>query len=131
MGIRPAPGEQARPRIHAVGWASLPVLIHPEFWNHRRLLIPGRDPVELPTTSRRALEGAGFTIIEEREPQIPARSQHADHRRGRQDIRVRARVPATAGATRWAVGTDPRCPTARPSSARAWQGPDGDHRLRA
>ena len=34
----------------------------------RRLVIPGRDPVELPTTSRRALEGAGFPIIEERQP---------------------------------------------------------------
>ena len=54
--------------IRAVGRSSLPVLIHPEFWNRRRLMIPGRDPVELPTTSRRALEGAGFTIIEERQP---------------------------------------------------------------
>lgn len=31
-------------------------------------MIPGRDPVELPTTSRRALEGAGLTIIEEGQP---------------------------------------------------------------
>jgi 7,8-dihydropterin-6-yl-methyl-4-(beta-D-ribofuranosyl)aminobenzene 5'-phosphate synthase len=54
--------------IRAVGRASLPVIIHPEFWNRRRLVIPGRDPVELPTTSRRALEGAGFTITEERQP---------------------------------------------------------------
>lgn len=54
--------------IRAVGRSSLPVLIHPGFWNRRRLVIPGRDPVELPTTSRRALEGAGFTIAEERGP---------------------------------------------------------------
>lgn len=54
--------------IRAVGRASLPVIIHPEFWNRRRLVIPGRDPVELPTTSRRALEGAGFTLVEERQP---------------------------------------------------------------
>jgi 7,8-dihydropterin-6-yl-methyl-4-(beta-D-ribofuranosyl)aminobenzene 5'-phosphate synthase len=54
--------------IRAVGRASLPVIIHPEFWNRRRLVIPGRDPIELPTTSRRALEGAGFTITEERQP---------------------------------------------------------------
>jgi 7,8-dihydropterin-6-yl-methyl-4-(beta-D-ribofuranosyl)aminobenzene 5'-phosphate synthase len=54
--------------IRAVGRGSLPVIIHPEFWNRRRLVIPGRDPVELPTTSRRALEGAGFTIVEERQP---------------------------------------------------------------
>jgi 7,8-dihydropterin-6-yl-methyl-4-(beta-D-ribofuranosyl)aminobenzene 5'-phosphate synthase len=54
--------------IHAVGRTSLPVMIHPEFWNRRRLVIPGHDPVELPTTSRSALEGAGFTIIEDRQP---------------------------------------------------------------
>jgi 7,8-dihydropterin-6-yl-methyl-4-(beta-D-ribofuranosyl)aminobenzene 5'-phosphate synthase len=54
--------------IRAVGRGSLPVIIHPEFWNRRRLVIPGRDPVELPTTSRRALEGAGFTMVEERQP---------------------------------------------------------------
>jgi 7,8-dihydropterin-6-yl-methyl-4-(beta-D-ribofuranosyl)aminobenzene 5'-phosphate synthase len=43
------------------------VLIHPEFWARRRLAIPG-EPFELPTTSRRALEGAGFGIIEQRQP---------------------------------------------------------------
>ena len=56
--------------IRAVGRASLPVLIHPDFWNRRRLMIPGRDPIELPTTSRRALGEAGFTIIEERQPSL-------------------------------------------------------------
>jgi 7,8-dihydropterin-6-yl-methyl-4-(beta-D-ribofuranosyl)aminobenzene 5'-phosphate synthase len=54
--------------IRAVGRTSLPVMIHPEFWSRRRLVIPGHDPVELPTTSRSALEGAGFTIIEDRQP---------------------------------------------------------------
>jgi 7,8-dihydropterin-6-yl-methyl-4-(beta-D-ribofuranosyl)aminobenzene 5'-phosphate synthase len=54
--------------IRAVGRPSLPVVIHPEAWNQRRMVIPGRDPVEMPTTSRRALEGAGFEIIEERQP---------------------------------------------------------------
>jgi 7,8-dihydropterin-6-yl-methyl-4-(beta-D-ribofuranosyl)aminobenzene 5'-phosphate synthase len=54
--------------IRAVGRASLPVIIHPEFWNRRRLMLPGRDPVELPTVSRPALEGAGFTIVEDRQP---------------------------------------------------------------
>ena len=33
----------------------------------RRLAIPG-EPFELPTTSRRALEEAGFGIIEQRQP---------------------------------------------------------------
>jgi 7,8-dihydropterin-6-yl-methyl-4-(beta-D-ribofuranosyl)aminobenzene 5'-phosphate synthase len=44
------------------------VLIHPEFWTRRRLAIPGRDPFEMPTTSRSALEGAGFEIVEQRQP---------------------------------------------------------------
>jgi 7,8-dihydropterin-6-yl-methyl-4-(beta-D-ribofuranosyl)aminobenzene 5'-phosphate synthase len=54
--------------IGRLGRASLPVLIHPEFWNRRRLAIPGREPFELPTTSRRALQGAGFDVIEQRQP---------------------------------------------------------------
>jgi 7,8-dihydropterin-6-yl-methyl-4-(beta-D-ribofuranosyl)aminobenzene 5'-phosphate synthase len=54
--------------VSQLGPANLPVLIHPEFWNRRRLAIPGRDPVELPTTSRRALLGAGFDVIEQRQP---------------------------------------------------------------
>ncbi len=48
----------------ALGQTSLPVLIHPEFWNRRRLAFPGREPFEIPTTSKRALEGAGFEIVE-------------------------------------------------------------------
>lgn len=51
-----------------LGRANLPVIIHPEFWNRRRIVFPGRDPIELPTTSRQALEGLGFEIIEERQP---------------------------------------------------------------
>jgi 7,8-dihydropterin-6-yl-methyl-4-(beta-D-ribofuranosyl)aminobenzene 5'-phosphate synthase len=54
--------------MDALGRANLPVIIHPEFWTRRRLAIPGVDPVELPTTSRRALEGAGFEIVENQQP---------------------------------------------------------------
>jgi 7,8-dihydropterin-6-yl-methyl-4-(beta-D-ribofuranosyl)aminobenzene 5'-phosphate synthase len=50
------------------GTAGLPVLIHPHFWRQRRVLVPGHDPVEIPSTSRAALTGAGFTIIEEQQP---------------------------------------------------------------
>lgn len=50
------------------GRANLPVVIHPEFWSQRRIAFPGRDPWLLPTTSRRALEDAGFEIIEQRQP---------------------------------------------------------------
>ena len=54
--------------IDRVGTAKLPVMIHPDFWNRRRIAVPHLDPVELPTTSRSALEGAGFDIIENRLP---------------------------------------------------------------
>jgi 7,8-dihydropterin-6-yl-methyl-4-(beta-D-ribofuranosyl)aminobenzene 5'-phosphate synthase len=54
--------------IGQLGRANLPVLIHPEFWARRRLAIPGGEPFELPTTSRSALEDAGFDVIEQRQP---------------------------------------------------------------
>jgi 7,8-dihydropterin-6-yl-methyl-4-(beta-D-ribofuranosyl)aminobenzene 5'-phosphate synthase len=54
--------------VRAVGRANLPVLIHPHFWRRRRIILPGRDPLELPTTSKRALTEAGFEIIEEEQP---------------------------------------------------------------
>jgi 7,8-dihydropterin-6-yl-methyl-4-(beta-D-ribofuranosyl)aminobenzene 5'-phosphate synthase len=54
--------------IRAVGRANMPLLIHPHFWRRRRVVLPGRDPIELPTTSKRALTGAGFEIIEEAQP---------------------------------------------------------------
>lgn len=52
----------------ALGRTNLPVLIHPEFWNRRRIVFPGREPFELPTTSMSALRGAGFEVVEERRP---------------------------------------------------------------
>ncbi|MGE0731242.1 MAG: MBL fold metallo-hydrolase [Acidimicrobiia bacterium] len=54
--------------VRRLGRPNLPVLIHPQFWRQRRVSIAGRDPIELPSTSRRALEGVGFEIIERREP---------------------------------------------------------------
>jgi 7,8-dihydropterin-6-yl-methyl-4-(beta-D-ribofuranosyl)aminobenzene 5'-phosphate synthase len=54
--------------IRVLGRANLPVLIHPHFWRRRRVVLPGREPMELPTTSRRALAGAGFDVIEEQQP---------------------------------------------------------------
>ena len=54
--------------IRAVGRPNLPVLLHPHFWHRRRIRLPGREPWELPSTSKRALEGAGFQIVEERSP---------------------------------------------------------------
>ncbi len=54
--------------IRRLGTASLPILIHPHFWRRRRVVFPGRDPQEIPSTSRRALTDAGFEVIEEAQP---------------------------------------------------------------
>lgn len=54
--------------VRVLGRANLPVIIHPEFWTERRILIPGSDPFELPSTSRAALEDTGFEITEGRLP---------------------------------------------------------------
>ena len=54
--------------IRAVGRANLPVLIHPHFWRRRRVVLPGYEPIEIPSTSRRALAEAGFDVIEEQQP---------------------------------------------------------------
>ena len=54
--------------IRRLGTAGMPVLIHPQFWRRRRVLIPGHGPLEIPSTSRRALVEAGFEVIEEQQP---------------------------------------------------------------
>jgi 7,8-dihydropterin-6-yl-methyl-4-(beta-D-ribofuranosyl)aminobenzene 5'-phosphate synthase len=54
--------------VAALGRPQMPVVIHPEFWSRRRIAVQGREPVELPSTSKSALEGAGFEIVEQREP---------------------------------------------------------------
>ncbi len=54
--------------IRTLGRINMPVLIHPHFWRRRRVALPGREPLEIPTTSRRALEEAGFDVIEEQQP---------------------------------------------------------------
>jgi 7,8-dihydropterin-6-yl-methyl-4-(beta-D-ribofuranosyl)aminobenzene 5'-phosphate synthase len=55
--------------IKAIGGrANLPVVLHPEFWSRRRILIPGREPFEIPSTSKQALLGADFEITEGRQP---------------------------------------------------------------
>jgi 7,8-dihydropterin-6-yl-methyl-4-(beta-D-ribofuranosyl)aminobenzene 5'-phosphate synthase len=50
-----------------LGPTHLPVFLHPDFWLRRRLVLPDRT-LDFPTPSRSAIEGAGFTVIEERLP---------------------------------------------------------------
>jgi len=54
--------------VRVLGRPNLPVIIHPEFWSRRRIAIPGREPFEMPSTSKSALRGAGFDIVEEKQP---------------------------------------------------------------
>lgn len=62
---------------HAGGFAglatatrSLPMTVHPGIWAQRRLAVPGVEPFEFPTLSRRALEGEGFEVLERRQPSL-------------------------------------------------------------
>ena len=53
--------------VRALGRPNVPVLIHPDFWSRRRVALPS-GAVELPSTSKAALEGAGFDIVEQQQP---------------------------------------------------------------
>lgn len=56
--------------VRAVGRPNIPVVVHPLLWTKRRLAIPGMEPIEIPTMSKRALEGAGFEVVEARTPSL-------------------------------------------------------------
>jgi 7,8-dihydropterin-6-yl-methyl-4-(beta-D-ribofuranosyl)aminobenzene 5'-phosphate synthase len=56
--------------VRAVGRPNIPVVVHPLLWTRRRLAVPGIEPIELPTMSKRALEGAGFEVVEARTPSL-------------------------------------------------------------
>ena len=52
------------------GVSRMPMLVHPDFWLRRRIVIPGANPFDLPTASRTAMQGAGFEIIEGAPPSL-------------------------------------------------------------
>ncbi len=52
------------------GRRSLPMVVHPMAWTRRRLTVPGGDPFEMPTLSRRTLEAEGFEVVERRTPSL-------------------------------------------------------------
>lgn len=47
-----------------------PLLVHPDCWLKRRIAVPGRQPRELPATSREKVQAAGFALTESREPSL-------------------------------------------------------------
>lgn len=52
------------------GGRSLPMVVHPMAWTRRRLAVPGAEPLDMPTLSRRALEAEGFALVERRQPSL-------------------------------------------------------------
>lgn len=54
--------------LDVLGRAGLPVVLHPEAWTDRRIVIPDGGHRLMPTPSRSAIEGAGFEIVEEVRP---------------------------------------------------------------
>ncbi len=53
-----------------LGKRRMPLLLHPDFWLRRRIAPPKATPFELPTSSRAAIEAAGFEVIEDRQPSL-------------------------------------------------------------
>jgi nuclear transport factor 2 (NTF2) superfamily protein/metal-dependent hydrolase (beta-lactamase superfamily II) len=98
------------------GARSLPMVVHPMIWTRRRQAVPGREPMELPTLSRRALDGEGFTVIERREPSLLVDGS----------VLITGEVdrtaPAGARSTRW------RRPCPAPGSRAAAARPSGSPR---
>lgn len=54
--------------IGDLGATHVPLVLHPDFWNRRRIRIEGTELLELPTPSRRAIEASGVQITQERNP---------------------------------------------------------------
>jgi 7,8-dihydropterin-6-yl-methyl-4-(beta-D-ribofuranosyl)aminobenzene 5'-phosphate synthase len=51
-----------------LGRRNLPLVLHPDAWSRRRFALPAGGGVELPAPSRRAIDEAGFQVIEDRQP---------------------------------------------------------------
>lgn len=53
-----------------LGARSMPMVLHPLAWTHRRLVLQGGGADDMPTLSKRALAGEGFEVIERRQPSV-------------------------------------------------------------
>ena len=56
--------------IEDLGRSGVPMVLHPDFWNRRRIRIDGTETVEIPTPSRAWMEGAGVQVVEDRRPSL-------------------------------------------------------------
>ena len=53
-----------------LGRSGTPMVLHPDFWNRRRLKLEGTEAVEVPTPSRSWVRGTGVELIEEGAPSL-------------------------------------------------------------
>jgi 7,8-dihydropterin-6-yl-methyl-4-(beta-D-ribofuranosyl)aminobenzene 5'-phosphate synthase len=56
--------------IKRFGARRLPLLLHPDFWLQRRVVVPNAEPFDLPSPSRAGVEGHGFEIVEGASPSL-------------------------------------------------------------
>ena len=56
--------------VRWLGRHDLPLVLHPGAFTPRRLAPPAAPPFVMPTLSRRALEGEGFSLVERRVPSV-------------------------------------------------------------
>ena len=56
--------------VERLGRAAMPFVLHPAAYTQRRANPPGGSPMPLPPPSRSALEGAGFELVEARDPSM-------------------------------------------------------------
>lgn len=51
--------------LEDLGGNNTPMIIHPEFWNKRRVVLPGKEPRILPSIDKFALRKGGIEVVEE------------------------------------------------------------------
>lgn len=56
--------------VERLGRAGMPMVLHPDAYTRRRAAPPGGRVVPMPPPSRSALEGAGFELVETRDPSV-------------------------------------------------------------
>jgi len=56
--------------VEDLGRSGIPMVLHPDFWNRRRIRLEGTETVEIPTPSRSYIEGAGVQVVEDRRPSL-------------------------------------------------------------
>jgi len=56
--------------VQRIGYNGLPLVLHPDAWQQRRVVFPTGTEIAMPPPSRSALEGEGVTIVDERGPTL-------------------------------------------------------------